>query len=407
MAIADSSSLRVFLSAALCLVASCGGGEEPKPAPGAGSEALVENEAGEISKPAASGALADGSQSPAEMGAQVFAAACALCHGATGDGNGLAKFDKPARSFVDGGFSFGNTPEALYRTVSSGIGGTPMPGFKDSLTEQERRAVVDHVISLGPERVAVVPGATVMTVTDKPLVVRGSFPPLREGDEMTPRGLLVGGLDGLSFQYDREDMRLLAVRQGEFVDRRDWENRGGDTLEPLGEVVFTMDDVFGELGWTILNWDVEPSSEEAALSVARAEFAATQIRTDSAIVEYDLYHGAERVATVQEHVEALSLGGWTGFRRTFDAWAVGEADIHVALFADGSFSDLPDLSSSGRDAQIMEDERGFGTVWMTQGTLNGFVAAPTSDTVPVRWTHDVLYGLKPTEANLAALKEAL
>ena len=35
------------------------------------------------------------------------------------------------------------------------------------------------------------------------------------------------------------------------------------------------------------------------------------------------------------------------------------------------------------------------------------VADITAAPVPVKWTHDFLYGLKPTEANLAALKEAL
>ena len=38
-----------------------------------------------------------------------FAELCAPCHGATGDGKGTTVLDRPARSFKDGGFSFGNT----------------------------------------------------------------------------------------------------------------------------------------------------------------------------------------------------------------------------------------------------------------------------------------------------------
>ena len=405
MANADSSLPRVYLTLALCLVASCGGGEEPKVDPVAEVKAQGREEAPNASAP--SGLAEDQELSGAELGAQVFSNACAVCHGESGDGNGSAKFDKPARSFVDGGFSFGNTPEALFRTVSSGIGGTPMPGFKDSLTEGKRRAVVDHVIALGPEQVVVEPGSTVMTVTDKPVVVRGSFPPLREGDEMTPRGLLVGGLDGLSFQYDRDDMRLIAVRQGDFVKRRDWENRGGDTLEPLGELVFVPDDALGEVTWRALDWDAEPKVGESGIQGTRAKMTATEIQADYAIVEFDLYLGSKRIASVQEHTEALSLGGWTGFRRTFEAELVNASSVTIGLEGGDDFESLHDLGGPGQTVRLATDELGLGTIWITHGMVTEAVADITAAPVPVKWTHDFLYGLKPTEANLAALKEAL
>ena len=66
---------------------------------------------------------------------------CASCHGETGDGDGWTELDRPARSFRDGGFSYGNTPEALFRAISIGIPGTQMPGFDTSLAEEERRAL--------------------------------------------------------------------------------------------------------------------------------------------------------------------------------------------------------------------------------------------------------------------------
>src|SRR5881396_2455460 len=80
----------------------------------------------------------------------LFLANCATCHGETGDGKGTAQLDRPARSFMDGGFSFGNTPEALFKTISVGIPGSPMAGFDSSLSEEERRLVARYVVTLGP-----------------------------------------------------------------------------------------------------------------------------------------------------------------------------------------------------------------------------------------------------------------
>src|SRR5262245_50761866 len=82
----------------------------------------------------------------------------ASCDGENGDGKGTATLDRPARSFKDGGFSYGNTPEALLRTITFGIPGTPMPAAPSVLTEAQRKALADYVISLGPPGVIVKPG---------------------------------------------------------------------------------------------------------------------------------------------------------------------------------------------------------------------------------------------------------
>src|SRR5262245_27648388 len=81
---------------------------------------------------------------------ELFVKNCAACHGETGDGKGTTKLDRPARSFKDGGFSFGNTPEALFRTISVGIPGSPMPGFDSALSEDDRKLVAAFVVTLGP-----------------------------------------------------------------------------------------------------------------------------------------------------------------------------------------------------------------------------------------------------------------
>src|SRR6185295_1999320 len=63
----------------------------------------------------------------------LFAKTCATCHGLDGSGQGPSVLDRPARNFKDGGFSFGNTADAIFNTISSGIPGTPMPAFADAL----------------------------------------------------------------------------------------------------------------------------------------------------------------------------------------------------------------------------------------------------------------------------------
>lgn len=324
-------------------------------------------------------------------GPEVFSQHCALCHGEAGDGQGLVVFDKPARSFVQGAFSFGNTTEALFRTVSSGIGGTPMPGFREVLSEAERYAVVEHVIGLGPEPVVVTPGSTVMTVKEKPLVVRGSFPPVTEGDSMTPRGLLVGGLDGLSFQYDRSNMRLLAVRQGGFVDRRDWENRGGDTLSPLGRAIFIPAGERRHVEWVAAS----PASSDEPIAL---KLVATEIANGKALVDYDLLLGQKRVATVRESSEAVSFGGWTGFRRHFEISGEGtDPPLYMPTsYAAGTAETLETGTPS--EATLYRGDSKGATIIFTKTS-----GATSSLTVTI----DTLFGLEPTPENLAAFKGAL
>lgn len=167
---------------------------------------------------------------------------CAQCHGETGDGNGTRQLDRPARSFRDGGFSFGNTPEAIFRTISNGIGGTPMPGYADSISVSDRRKLADYVRTLGPEIIDVASSDMIMHVSDRPRVVRGHLPSLAAGRPDHPRGLLLGTTDGLTLEYAADDVRLLAVRQGDFVERTDWTGRGGSELKPLGRVIDLLDD---------------------------------------------------------------------------------------------------------------------------------------------------------------------
>lgn len=171
---------------------------------------------------------------------ELFLANCATCHGELGDGEGVTDLDRKARSFKDGGFSFGNTPATVQRTITTGIPGTPMPAFGEALTPEQIADLALYVIELGPG-LPPPPKNTELVVKDRPLVVRGMLPPIVEHASIHPRGLLIGMPDGFTFEYRTDDVRLLGVRQGLFVDRTDWEGRGGTALRPLGQVVALVD----------------------------------------------------------------------------------------------------------------------------------------------------------------------
>jgi len=172
----------------------------------------------------------------------LFLTACASCHGEDGDGKGTAELDRPARSFLEGGFSFGNTPDALARTITFGIPGTPMPAWGEAYDERQRRLLAEYVLALGPPGTEVDAEQTLMAVGTRPAVARGILPSIGEGAPLRPRGLLIGTPAGLTFEYRIDDVRLLGVRQGDFVARDDWIGRGGAPLRPLGTLVLLEGD---------------------------------------------------------------------------------------------------------------------------------------------------------------------
>jgi mono/diheme cytochrome c family protein len=237
----------------------------------------------------------------------LFIANCAACHGESGDGKGTTQLDRPARSFMDGGFSFGNTPEALFRTISIGIPGTPMAGFDASLSEAERKLLADYVVTLGPPIEAVAEEDMILAVHDRPLVVRGLLPPLAEGLPSHPRGLLIGDLSGITFQYRVDDVRLLALRQGGFVKRTDWSGRGGTALEPLGKVVHL---VSGGKPEATFHGGSDPLTARLSgtLSIDGGKGFA---------IEYHLLGAQGEVAHVREIPQVLTTPFGTGYQRTF------------------------------------------------------------------------------------------
>jgi cytochrome c oxidase cbb3-type subunit 2 len=84
------------------------------------------------------------------------AAGCGQCHGAAGEGDGAAGKqlkDESGNSILATNltvkpFKSGPNPEDLYRTLSTGLNGTPMPSYAKALTAKERWALVSYVLSI-------------------------------------------------------------------------------------------------------------------------------------------------------------------------------------------------------------------------------------------------------------------
>jgi cytochrome c oxidase cbb3-type subunit 2 len=88
-------------------------------------------------------------------GKELYAdAGCASCHGPLGKGDGTQEMKdsegRPikARDFTTGAFGGGGERVDLYYRFTTGMDGSPMPGYGDSLDEPQRWALVDYVLSL-------------------------------------------------------------------------------------------------------------------------------------------------------------------------------------------------------------------------------------------------------------------
>jgi len=82
---------------------------------------------------------------------------CARCHGTLGRGDGPSAptlkddWDHPIRAAnlaQRWTFRAGSSREDIFRTMSTGFNGTPMPAFVDGLTAEQRWAITDYIVSL-------------------------------------------------------------------------------------------------------------------------------------------------------------------------------------------------------------------------------------------------------------------
>jgi mono/diheme cytochrome c family protein len=93
----------------------------------------------------------------AAAGKARFALLCSICHGAEGKGDGqgagslMDAWNEPIlpANLTAPHLKSGDSPRDLYRTIATGMNGTPMIGYAAILTEKEIRDVVAYVRSLG------------------------------------------------------------------------------------------------------------------------------------------------------------------------------------------------------------------------------------------------------------------
>ena len=89
-------------------------------------------------------------------GKQLYTQAkCFQCHGDSGKGDGASaaelvddlKFPIRPADFTKGQFKGGGDVRDIYRTMTTGLDGTPMPSFADSMKDDERWAISYYVLS--------------------------------------------------------------------------------------------------------------------------------------------------------------------------------------------------------------------------------------------------------------------
>ncbi|HKE82671.1 MAG TPA: c-type cytochrome [Vicinamibacterales bacterium] len=93
-----------------------------------------------------------------ELGKKLYAeTGCLKCHGNLGRGDGpsaptltddLGRPIRAADLAQSWTFRGGSSREDIFRTMSTGLNGTPMPSFADSLTADQRWAITDFIVSL-------------------------------------------------------------------------------------------------------------------------------------------------------------------------------------------------------------------------------------------------------------------
>ena len=143
-------------------------------------------------------------------GKQLYEANCASCHGIGGVGNGPASrgMTPTPPAIGDAATMHDVSPATMYRVVSVGIGGTPMPGYGATMTAEQRWNIVAYLVSLRatPQQIAEGEGLYAQGC----ITCHGG---LGGGDGPVARSLtrLPGDIGSLGYQASRSDLELAKV----------------------------------------------------------------------------------------------------------------------------------------------------------------------------------------------------
>ena len=174
---------------------------------------------------------------------------CFKCHGQQGRGDGPSwnkltdDWDDPivpANLSNKESYRNGASPEDVYRTISTGLNGTPMPSYADSISVEDRWALVNYVLSMGPplpespaeaiqaERVAAVPQTADDPAWDTAPPARFStLPNIIEPPRLfwssvefvTAQALYSDSEIALRIQWDDRNQSTGSNLQGDYADR--------------------------------------------------------------------------------------------------------------------------------------------------------------------------------------------
>ncbi len=162
-------------------------------------------------------------------GREVFEAnQCADCHGENGRGNGESAAElmddwgypiRPADMTKRWTFRASATREDIYRTFTTGLNGTPMPSYQQTIEEDDRWALVDYVWSLSRDEpdygtVVTAQGASgAIDISQGPALfenVPGTYFPI-VGQLIEPGRAFYPGVNGVEVKaiYNQDDIAFL------------------------------------------------------------------------------------------------------------------------------------------------------------------------------------------------------
>ena len=122
---------------------------------------------------------------------------CDQCHGVEGKGDSPSANELKDESgnliaptnLTFKPFKSGPSPEDLYRTISTGLNGTPMPTYADVLTPKERWALVFYILSIATqERPRGMMGLVGEEVDGMRIDMRAAMAGMMKGGGMMGRG---------------------------------------------------------------------------------------------------------------------------------------------------------------------------------------------------------------------------